>query len=111
MSTHQPFADMLAGTPGHPLPWQATAPAPIPSPAYGPAGKPSPGRLVRYHEQAGDVPAVIHQLTDEATGECILCYDVPKAAQLAGVPQPVSRVSTLASYGSDPGQWDYWPRV
>ena len=114
-----PFADMLAGTPGHPLPFPLrmypdptalSTDTPV-SPAYGPAGKPSPARMVRYHATTGDIPALIHQVTDESTGQCVLCYDIVAAAQMVGVAQQVTRVSTLASFGSGTGQWDYWPKV
>lgn len=105
-----PHADMLAGTPGHPLPFPA-APASAVSPAYGPAGKPSPARMVRFHTATGDIPALIHQVTDESTGQCVVCYDVVAAAQMVGITQQVTRVSTLASFGPDVGQWDYWPKV
>ena len=42
---------------------------------------------------------------------CVLCYDIVAAAQMVGVAQQVTRVSTLAAYGSSVGQWDYWPKV
>lgn len=92
----------------------APVPAPVPapaSPAYGPAGKPSPGRLVRLHILGG-VPAVIHRVLDESCGRVVVIYDdIWPQASMDGDPLPVLRQAVVTTYGTGPGQWDYWPRV
>lgn len=94
-----------------------THPAPVPtSPDYGPTGRPSPGRLVRLRLTGRDVPAIIHAVTNDATGTCLLTYaDVP--ASVLDLPMRegayVIQRAFHAPFGHEPGsgQWDYWPKV
>ena len=85
----------------------AQAPA---SPDYGPAGKPSPGRMVRLHIQGG-IPALIHRVLDESGRVQVIYDDIWPQAAIEGDPMPVLRQAVATTYGPGPGQWDYWPRV